>query len=245
VALELVLDTSGSMRKRLGRERRIDVAKEVLARLVTERLDPGTPVALRVFRSERRSCESDLAVPLGPLERTTMAATIAALDAERTVRTPLAAAIAAVASDLAAVEGPRIVVVVSDGRESCGGDPEAAVQTLVDAGFDVSVNVVGLGLDRKARRQIGRLAEIGNGTYYDARDADGLAAALRRALGAPYVVVDASGAEVGRGTVDGPPVELAPGAYRVALVGAPGSLDAVIVESGSQETVRLHRGPGA
>ena len=191
MAIELVLDTSGSMRERLGRQRRIDVAKDVLARLVTEQLAPGTPVALRTFRPERRSCETELVVPLGPLDPAAMGATVEALDAVKTVQTPLAAAIAAVAEDLASVEGPRLVVVVSDGRETCGGDPEAAVQGLMDAGFDVSVNVVGLGLDRKSRREVSRLAEIGRGTYYDAQDADGLAKALKRATGAPFVVLDA------------------------------------------------------
>jgi Mg-chelatase subunit ChlD len=237
VAVELVLDTSGSMLQKLGKKRRIDVAKTVLRGLVNEDLEAGTAVALRTFRPIAQSCESELAVPLGPLDKAAMIATIDALAIPKTVRTPLAAAIAAVGADLAAVEGPRIVVVVSDGRESCDGDPEAAVQTLMDEGFDVTLNVVGLGLDKKTRRQISRLADVGQGSYYDAKDAAGLAAALRRALGAPYVVLDSSGAEVGRSSVDGPPVELSPGSYSIALVGAPSSFDVVTIESGEDETV--------
>ena len=237
VAVEIVLDTSGSMLEKLGRRRRIDIAKDVLARLVAEQIEPGTPVALRVFRQKARSCESELAVPLSPLDPTMMAATIDAFRIERSVGTPLAAAIAAVAADLASVDGPRIVVVVSDGEESCGGDPEAAVNSLVDQGFDVSVNIVGLGLDRKGRRQISRLAALGGGSYYDARDADGLAEALKAALGAPYVVLDESGIEVGRGTVDGHAIELPPGTYRVSLVGATAALDAVDIESGSEVSI--------
>jgi hypothetical protein len=237
VAVEIVLDTSGSMLERLGRKRRIDVAKSVLARLVAEQLEPGTPVALRAFRQERRSCETELAVPLGPLEPTVLGATIESISIDKSVKTPLAAAIAAVADDLAAVTGPRIVIVVTDGAESCGGDPEAAVQSLIDRGFDVSVNVVGLGLDKKARRKISRLAAVGNGDYYDARDAAGLEKALKGALGDPYVVVDASGTEVARGTVDGPAVELPPGTYRVTLAGATASLDAVVIDSGADASI--------
>jgi hypothetical protein len=135
------------------------------------------------------------------------------------------------------VTGPRIVVVVSDGEESCDGDPEAAVRALVDQGFDVSVNVVGLDLDRKARRKVERLAEIGNGTYFDARDADELAAALKVAVGAPYVVVDGAGTEVARGTIDGDAIELPPGTYRIEIVGAASSLDVVVVEPGRETTV--------
>jgi Mg-chelatase subunit ChlD len=232
------------MLERMGRRRRIDVAKEVLADLVSERLASGTPVALRVFRQEGSGCESELAVPLGPLDPAAMASTIDALRVRKGVATPLAAAIEAVASDLASVSGPRVVVVVSDGEESCDGDPEAAVKALVDQGFDVSVNVVGLGLDRKARRKIERLAEIGQGTYYDARDADQLATALKGAVGAPYVILDASGAEVGRSTIDGDAVELPPGTYRIALAGAVGSLEVAVVEPGSLTTVVARPSPG-
>ena len=107
----------------------------------------------------------------------------------------------------------------------------------MDAGFDVSVNVVGLGLDRKSRREVSRLAEIGQGSYYDAQDADELAKALKRATGAPFVVLDAGGSEVGRGTVDGPPVELPPGSYRVTVTGAASSLGVVTIESGEHSTL--------
>jgi Mg-chelatase subunit ChlD len=245
IAVALVVDTSGSMLKRLGGRRRIDVAKDVLANLVAERLPPGTPVALRHFRQAPDSCETELIVPLGPLDRAAMGATVKDIEITKTVRTPLAAAIAAVADDLAGVTGPRLVVVVSDGRETCGGDPEAAVRSLVDQGIDVSVNVVGLGLDRRSRREIARLAEVGNGRYYDARAADELAQALKGALGAPYVILDASGAEVGRGTVDGPAVELPPGAYVITLAGASAALDAVVIESGERETVVAPAGVGS
>jgi hypothetical protein len=238
VAVELVLDTSGSMLKRLGRERRIDVAKSVLRDLVNEQLRAGTPVALRTFRPVALSCETELAVPLGQLDPASMIATIDALTIPKSVRTPLAAAIAAVGDDLASVTGPRVVVVVSDGRESCGGDPEAAVRSLIEQGFDVSVNVVGLGLDRKSRKTIARLADVGNGHYYDARSASDLRDALRAAFGAPYEVLDASGAVVGNGTVDGAPMELLPGAYRVRLVGTePVTLDVIIVEAGRAVTL--------
>ena len=44
-------DTSGSMLARLTRrQRRIDVAKSVLDRLITRTLPPGVPTSLRIFR---------------------------------------------------------------------------------------------------------------------------------------------------------------------------------------------------
>ena len=182
VAVELVLDTSGSMLERLGRQRRIDVAKGVLRASWPSSSGPGTPVALRTFRPDRRFLRvgpGGAARPPGP--------GVHGRDHRgpharpKTVRTPLAAAIAAVGEDLASVTGPRVVVVVSDGRESCGGDPEAAVRSLVDQGFDVSVNVVGLGPRPEVAAAPSRDSRTSaTGHYYDARDADGLAEALKR-----------------------------------------------------------------
>src|SRR4029450_8056803 len=71
--------------------------------------------------------------------------------AQRSSRCPWgrASPIARVAPDLAGVSGPRIVVVLSDGAENCGGNPAQAIRKLRREGLDVTVNVVGLGLDRQ------------------------------------------------------------------------------------------------
>lgn len=216
-AVELVLDTSGSMLERLGKKRRIDVAKAVLRDLVQTGLPAGSPVALRTFGTRPRSCDTRLAVPLGPLDPVGMSRVIDAISFPGSVKTPLAKSIAAVAGDLADVRGPRIVVVVTDGRESCGGTPAAATQRLRQAGIDVTVNVVGLALDRKSRAAIRKLAKVGGGTYFDARDAAQLADALRRAVSAPFRVLDEAGQVVAEGSVNGDRVDLPPGRYTVVV----------------------------
>lgn len=220
-AIELVVDTSGSMLDRLGDRSRIEVARTVLYELLGEDIPAGAQVALRTFTPQARSCETRLLVPLGPLDRAAMADIIAGMEAPKSVKTPLAKAIAAVAGDLADVAGPRIVVVVSDGRESCGGDPAAEVKHLRSQGVDVTLNVVGLALDRKSRKAISRLADLGGGSYFDASDAETLGAALRAAVSAPVHVIDDSGSVVARGTVGGEAMEVPPGRYRVVVLSDP------------------------
>lgn len=240
VAIEIVLDTSGSMLARLGGTTRIVAAKEVLTRLVREQLPAGTPVAMRWFRQSRRSCDTELAAPLGPLDPDTLAGTIDGIRIDRSVRTPLAAAIEAVPDDLRSATGPRIVVVVSDGRESCGGDPERAVETLRDQGFDVTVNVVGLGLSKADRQRMRRLAELGGGAYFDARRADQLDEALRSAVSAPFEVLDDIGTVVARGSVNGPGVALPPGTYRVLVRTDPEqAFETVVLRAGETSSLEL------
>jgi len=243
IAIEIILDTSSSMRAKLGRITRIDAAKAVLTRLVREELPPGIPVALRWFRQEPRACATELAVPLGPLDPEAMATTIEGIRLRRSIGTPLAAAIEAVAGDLASVTGPRIVVVVSDGRESCKGDPEAAVRELRAQGYDVTVNAVGLGLSREDRKRIRRLATLGGGGYFDAKGAGQLDDAIAASVSAPFEVRDATGELVGRGVVNGPSLELPPGTYQVTVLTEPPHVfETVVLESGSGATLTL---PGA
>jgi Mg-chelatase subunit ChlD len=231
------------MRAKLGRTTRIAAAKDVLTRLVREDLPPRVPVALRWFRPVPGSCETELAVPLAPLDPEAMATTIEGITLDKTVKTPLAAAIDAVADDLADVIGPKVVVVVSDGQESCKGDPEAAVERLRAKGIDVTVNVVGLGLTKKDRARIRRLAALGGGTYFDAAGAGQLDDALRTAVSAPFEVYDESGEIVARGSVNGPPVKLSPGLYRVVvLTDSEQVFEDVLVEPGGSPTLELPRG---
>jgi hypothetical protein len=246
VAVALVLDTSGSMLAKFGQKRRIDVAKSVLHDLVTDVLPAGTPVSLRVFRQVPKSCQTELAMPLGPLDPATLGPLIDAISVDKRIGTPLAAAIEAAGQDLAAVQGPRIAVVVSDGQESCGGDPEAAVRSLVSEGVDIRLNIVGLGLDRRSRKRIGTLAELGNGAYFDVRDPAGLAEALAGAVSPPVRVLAVDGSLVATGTLGGKPVAVPPGVYRVeVLTEPPRTFDSVLVSPGQTARLSLAEGEGS
>jgi Mg-chelatase subunit ChlD len=241
VAVELILDTSGSMLEAFGGQRRIDIARRVLAGLVRDDIPPGVNVALRTFVRKDRSCDTELSVPLGPLDPEAMASRIEGIRILASVNTPLAKAIRAVATDLQDVTGPRIVIVVSDGQENCGGDPGKEVKRLVGKGFDITLNVVGLALDdSKVRKQIRRLAQLGHGTYFDARDPAQVAQAVRTAVSAPFQVFDPSGELVARGTVGGGPVKLPPGTYRVVVLSEPQAVyEGVVIETGGSVTVTL------
>ena len=64
-AVELILDASGSMLKKMDGRMRINIAKDAVVNLVNNSLDPGTPFALRVFgHVEADSCRTDLEIPL-------------------------------------------------------------------------------------------------------------------------------------------------------------------------------------
>ena len=218
VGVDLILDNSGSMLQTLGDELRIDVAKRVLTDLVEETLPSGIPLALRVFGDEPDSCETDLAIDLAPLERDAAVDRIASIESVDGVKTPLAAALERVATDLGEVDGPKIVVLVTDGEETCGGNPQRAIRQLVNQGIDVRVNIVGFAVDDEGlKKEFEEWARIGGGRFFDAAGADELGEAIAAALQPPFEVRDTAGAVIGSGVVDGDGVRVPPGVYSVEI----------------------------
>ncbi|GIW04524.1 MAG: hypothetical protein KatS3mg059_1144 [Thermomicrobiales bacterium] len=242
VAVELILDTSGSMLEEIEPGvTRIEVAKNALAGLVRETLPAGVPVALRVFGEEQDSCDTRLAVPLQPLDPEGMAQTIEGIQLVNLANTPLGASLQAVAEDLRDVEGPKIVVLVTDGEETCGGDPRGAIEALVAQGIDVHVNIVGFALDdEQLKQQFQQWARIGRGQYIDAGNADELNAAIQRAVAPPYRVIDEAGNIVATGVVGGSSVRVPPGVYTVEVLTEPVQrYEGIVIQPGERTTVRL------
>ncbi|MEW8508129.1 MAG: VWA domain-containing protein [Candidatus Thiodiazotropha sp.] len=216
-AVEIILDASGSMLKRQDGKRRIEIAREVLLGLTGDLIPAGTLFALRVFgHKEADSCRTDLEEPLAPLRPERVDRKIGELQAMNLAKTPIARSLELVAEDLARVSGERVVILVTDGEETCDGDPAAVIEALQAAGMDVRVNIVGFAIDDEDLKSRFRYwADLGGGDYHDAVSADDLRRSMNRALQAPYDVLDINGMVVASGKVGDNGVELAPGEYMV------------------------------
>jgi len=245
VGVEIILDTSGSMRKRLSGKRRIQVAKAALRRLLNQTLAEGTPVAIRTFggpgRGRQANCATTRTLPLGPLQRDQALRTVKGLSAGKNTGTPIAAALDAVLTDLAEVKGLRSVVLISDGAASCDGDPRASIEALRDAGIEVKLDVVGFALqDDEMKSEMAEWADIGGGAYYDAGNANQLSHSIATALSAPFRVTPVDGGEATTGTIGGPPLELESGRYRVEILTEPPRfIDQVELKSGATEILTV------
>lgn len=105
-----------------------------------------------------------------------------------------------VAEDLAGASGQKVVVLVTDGEETCDGDAAAEIAHLRAQGIDVRVNIVGFAIDDPTlQATFEEWAQLGGGAYFNATNARELDAAVNQALAAPFRVLDAAGAEVARG----------------------------------------------
>lgn len=184
-------------------------------------------VGLRLYghrygSQQKQTCtDSELVVPIGRLDRRRVLSVVDS--AKPRGETPLVYSVLQAAGDLKSAGGGSIVL-VTDGEESCGGDPVAAAHQIEAAGVDVNLQIVGFTIAGKAvQQQLTRFAEGTGGRYYSAQDGETLARALLIAAveKMPFEVFDAGGQQVAKGETDSPAVELPPGSYRV-VIQAPG-----------------------
>lgn len=236
-AVELILDASGSMLQRMDGRRRIEIAKEVLTQAIREQIPPGTPTALRVFGHRTpNACETDLEIPLEPLDPDAAVSTLASIQAKNLARTPIGDSLKAVPRDLGGSDRSALVLLVTDGEETCEGDPAAEIEKLKSSGFDVSLNIVGFAIDNpQLADQFAAWAQAGGGRYFAANDADGLTDAVTQALATTYTVYDQAGESIAQGTVDGEAVTITRGIYRVVVDSTPGHVFETVDVPGDSE----------
>lgn len=218
-AVELILDASGSMLKRMGGKRRIQIAKEAVANVVENILPDGMPLALRVYgHKEAGSCRTDLEQPLAPLDKAALLSKLEQVNAINLAKTPIADSLAQVGKDLAAAKGRRWVILLTDGEETCDGDPVAVLEQLAADGVDVRLNIIGFAIDDDAlKAEFREWARVGGGNYFDAGEAQALNQALADSLQIPFRVINRNGEQVAEGLLDGEAVQLPAGRYAVEL----------------------------
>ncbi len=177
VNILILVDASYSMKENLGGgEPKMTSAKRVLESAIA-RIPPDVNLGLRVFgqgftSSPDIDCQqSALLVPMGQGNRRSI------IEQTRQLRpfgmTPLTFALMQAERDLSVVRGPKTIILISDGAETCGGDPCGYIARLRAVGINIKVDIVGLGLrrERDARAQLNCIAERSGGKYYDANTA--------------------------------------------------------------------------
>lgn len=186
----LALDASGSMAGATGNETKMAAAKrETIAFM--QALEEDVPVGLVVYGHTGDNTENGKAVSclgtewaqdlgvdtdatidhinsIEPTGWTPLADTLAFLEAE------LAAHTGVIANSQETENGEQqvpVVYLISDGEETCGGDPVAAAKSLSESGVQAIVNVIGFDVDAETRAQLEQISKAGSGRYLIANDA--------------------------------------------------------------------------
>lgn len=184
--IEMVLDVSGSMRKRdIDGRSRMSAAKqafnEVLDAVPGEvRLGIRTLGATYPGEDRKLGCKDTRQLyPVGPLDRTEAKAAVATL--APTGWTPIGPALRAAAADLDEGDAPRRIVLISDGEDTCAPlDPCEVAREIAAKGIHLVVDTLGLVPNAKIREQLSCIAAATGGTYTAVQHTEELSGRLKQ-----------------------------------------------------------------
>jgi hypothetical protein len=246
--LEIILDVSGSMKTMLlpkEKKTRWDVAVETLDQVLAS-LPNDFQVGLRAYghressRSPKTCTDTELLVPIRKLDRRAIMGRASRLQPKG--ETPLVYSALQAPGDLKNVGGGTVIL-ITDGEESCKGDPVKAAAELKASGLDIRLNIVGFALKKNAKVQkdLSGFAEATGGLFYSAEDGVALADALMVAAvdKFPYTVYDASGKAVLSGDAGSGSDQLPAGDYKVVIRAGTKELVAPRVAIGLGQSVTL------
>jgi len=240
--VEIVVDASRSMWGRMEGEPKMVVAKDIL-RPISD-WEPGElNLALRAYghasASELKDCtDSQLLVAFGEDNREQIREAISGL--RPLGQTPLAYALNQVADDFGDIRGERAVVLVTDGIESCGGDPVAAARALSNQG--ITIHVIGFGLGNikdEDTASLAAIAQASGGRFIMASSAEELKEALAGTVGTAFDVYSGNTLVASGALGSGEPIMLPEGEYRVQINSSPPQEVQVSLVPGERVTMTL------
>lgn len=191
--IEYIVDFSGSMKKSMAGQTQIDAAKSALFQSLNA-VPQDVSVAIRLYghrveqSNKDQSCQdSVLEIPFGSVDVNVIKAKMSGLTPKG--YTPIAYSLEQAAKDFPIQdEAQKTIILLSDGEETCGGDPVAVVKKLKAQGIQITINTIGFNVDSVTRQQLEAIAKEGNGQYFNAGNVQELNQVLKDATQKSLVI---------------------------------------------------------
>ena len=177
----IVMDGSGSMWGQIDGRPKLEIARQTLAEVLVD-FPPERGLGLLAYGHRRKGDCSDIELLVPPASGTASQLLTSANTMRFLGKTPLTEAVRRAALDLRATEEAATVILITDGLETCEGDPCALGRELEQSGVDFTAHVVGFGLQGTETAALECLASETGGRYFDVGDARGLRDALNQTL---------------------------------------------------------------
>ncbi len=180
--LLFLLDASGSMFAEWEGQMRMDVAKGMLTEMVDSlRVDTNLELALRVYghqyhRRFKNCQDTNLEVGFAAKNHNQIIGKLRTLQPSGV--TPIAYSLEQAAQDFPVDPNYRnVVIILTDGIESCDGDPCAVSLALQEKNIFLKPFVIGLGMEKDFEEEFACV-----GQYYDAKDVNEFRQVLNKIL---------------------------------------------------------------
>lgn len=181
VAIMFILDASGSMWAQVEGKAKIEIAKEVMTELIQDLPDNAKAGLVAYGHRRKGDCQDvEELVPLQPIDKKALTEKIQTINPKG--KTPITLSVRKTAEKLKTVEEETIIILVSDGKETCEGDPCALVKELKEAGIKFTMHVIGFDVTEEEREQLECMAKAGGGEYFTAKTAQEFRVAAQKVV---------------------------------------------------------------
>lgn len=186
--IELILDASGSMNGKLtDGETKIDAAKKAVQTLV-EKIPDSITLAFRAYghqshRNKKDCKDTQLLVNFAPVPDIRQQVIDASNKLTAQGYTPITYVLTLASGDFPKEsKAEKMIILVSDGKETCKGDPCALAASLAKSGAKITIHTVGFGVDSATKGQLDCIASATGGKYFDAASTEELINVLSAAV---------------------------------------------------------------
>ncbi|WP_339161284.1 VWA domain-containing protein [Siminovitchia sp. FSL H7-0308] len=188
--IEVILDSSGSMANVINGKTMMDLAKETITDFLSS-APAEANVSLRVYGHKGSGSDGDKKMSCSSIEQlygyeTYNESTFQ--EALKTLKpsgwTPISGALKQAREAMEAFDPKtttNLIYLVSDGVETCDGDPVQEAKALSDSGISPIINIIGFNVDSDAQKQLKEMARIADGTYTTVNNGEELQEEFKRA----------------------------------------------------------------
>ncbi|MGE7977048.1 vWA domain-containing protein [Psychrobacillus sp. NPDC093200] len=176
----LLLDASSSMLLSVDGKQKMGIAKTAMKRFA-KTIGASSEVSLYVYGHEGSQEDKDKELSCTKIDEIYPMQSYSTDKFDPVVDdvaakgwTPLAAAIKTANEASKNSEGALTVYIVSDGAETCDGDPIKEAEEFAKGNENRQVNIIGFNVDQKGQDQLKAVAEAGKGEYISAENSDEL-----------------------------------------------------------------------
>lgn len=177
----IILDVSASMKEtsRDGNSK-WQVARNAACDLINE-VPAGLSIAIVVYgHNVSKPCDVEVLRPLSPLAEAEKVAIVSRINGlEPAGKTPIGKSLQVAAAQVAGSRGIAKLILITDGIETCNGNPIAEAAAFVAASTKGrSIDVIGFDLADQESVPVSQIAKSGKGKYTEAKTGEELTTAI-------------------------------------------------------------------
>ncbi|WP_053218349.1 vWA domain-containing protein [Virgibacillus senegalensis] len=179
INVAIILDASGSMKAEQNGKSQMEIAKDAITDFVSN-LPEKTNVSLTIYGFEGSGSDEDKELscksieeiyPLKKYNSTEFDNALA--EVEPKGWTPIASSLKQAGETLQNLNSDsntNVIYLVSDGEETCDGNPEKVAEDLVASDIQPIINIIGFAVGSEQREQLEKVAEAAEGRYIQANN---------------------------------------------------------------------------